>query len=219
MKVKVNFTLDQASQKKLSNLLDKKLLSKNISYVMREIIGRKYIEEIMIEFDEFSLYFEEEDPASPEHWRSDFQESLLRDLHNFSEGTTNKISISLGDKAFFGYDEGNLDPRDNTPLVWFVFYFEGLAGEYAFISESLFFEKKGLRADLSKYGRFGKGFMLSKDDYEIEGWDQLTPFDQVKFPFSGSRPADIFREAWNKVELNQADFKKAVIATLEGKTL
>lgn len=219
MKVKVNFNLDQPSLKKLSNLLDKKLLSKNVSYVMREILGRKYIEEIMIEYDEFSLYFDPEDPAAPEHWRDEFYESLLRDLHNFAEETTDKISISLGDKEFFGYNEGSIDPRDSTPLVWMVFYLEGLAGEYAFISEQLFQEKKGPRGDLSKYGRFGKGFMVSKDDYEMEGWGEFMPFDQVRFPFSGERPKNFFEEAWNKVQLNQADFKKAVVATLEGRTL
>jgi len=219
VKVKVNFSLDQQSLRKLSNLLDKQLLSKNISYVLREIIGRKYIEAIMEEFDEFSLYFDPEDPAAPEHWRDEFQESLLQDLHSFSKETTDKISISLGDKDFLGYNEGSLDPRDDTPLVWFVFYMEGLAGEYAFISESLFFEKKGPRVDLSRYGRFGKGFMISRSDYETEGWDQFTSFDQVRFPFSGERPKDIFQEAWEKVDINAADFKKAVIATLENRRL
>ncbi len=219
MKVKIDFSLDQPSLKKLSNLLDKKLLSKNVSYVMREIIGRKYIEEIMIEFDEFSLYFDPEDPAAPEHWRDEFQERLLQELHSFSEETTNKISISLGDKDFFGYNEKSLDPKDDTPLVWFVFYMEGLVGEYAFVDENTFHSKRGPKADLSKYGRFGRGFMLSKDDYEAEGWSTFKSFEEAKFPFSGEKPKDFFREAWNKLDLNPNDLKKAVIATLQGRTL
>ena len=219
MKVKVNFNLDQPSLKKLSNLLNKELLSKNVSYILREIIGRKYIEAIIEEFDEFSLYFDSEDPAAPEHWRDEFHESLLRDLHNFLEETTDKISISLGDKEFFGYNEGNLDPRDDTPLMWFVYYLEGIVGEYAFIDENTYYEKKGPNADLGKYGRFGRGFMISQEDYMSEGWDQFRSFEEAKFPFSGAKPKDFFMEAWDKVDLNPKDFKKAVIATIEGRTL
>lgn len=219
MKINIVFEIGKTDLDKLSNLLDRDLLSKNIAYVVREIIGRQYIEHIMGEFDEFSLYFNEDDPAAPENWREEFHSHLLENLHDNLEVGRDTISLGFGNKNFLGYTEGRIDPSDTTPLVWFVFYLEGLVGEYAFIDEELFYEKKGPRTDLGKYGRFGRGFMISKEDYASEGWEDFKSFEEVRFPFSGEKPKDFFRESWDKVDINKNDFKKAVIATLEGRVL
>ncbi len=206
--------------KPLEKLINKELLKQNMMFVLREHIGPEYINLVMQEFNEFSLHFDPEDPASPQHWEEEFREHLLQNLTSNLTVEGNVISLGLGEKSFLGYNQGEIGPRDDTPLVWMVFYLEGLIGQYAFISESIYREKKGDGADLNKYGRFGGGFMISEADYMDEGWDTFKPFSEAKFPFGGGqRPKSFFKEAWEKVELKEQPFKDAVIATLKGRTL
>ena len=206
--------------KPIDKLINKELLKQNMMFVLREHIGPEYINLVMQEYDEFSLYFDEEDLASPKYWRDEFHEHLLQNLNSNLTIEGNVISLGLGEKDFLGYNQGNIGPKDDTPLVWMVFYLEGLIGQYAFIDEDTYYKKKGLNSDFNKYGRFGGGFMISEADYMDEGWDAFKPFSEAKFPFgSGSKPKSFFKEAWERVDLDKQIFKDAVIATLKGRTL
>ncbi len=206
--------------KPIDKLINKELLKQNMMFVLREHIGPEYINLVMQEFDEFSLNFDPDDPASPQHWKPEFEEHLLQNLNSNLTVEGNVISLGLGEKSFLGYNQGSIDPRDSTPLVWMIFYLEGIIGNYAFISEEIYRDKKGDQADLSKYGRFGGGFMISEADYAAEGWEAFKPFSEAKFPFSGgARPKSFFKEAWEKTTLDKKIFKDAVVATLKGRTL
>ncbi len=199
----------------VDSVIDKNILIQNLSYVCRLKLVPKYISFIMEEFDKLCDYYDEEDPASPAHWRDQF----LSHLEVYAQQTFNvteaSISVGFGSKSFLGYDE-EPDPRDDTPLLWFVYYLEGFAGEYGFIDEHTFYQKKS-DADISKYGRFGKGFMVSKDRYFKEGWHLIKPWEEAVIP--NSPPNDIFEIALERLDISPDDFKEAIVASLEGKLL
>lgn len=218
--VKVKAKLDKA---KLKNIIDKKqkLLESNIKAVLKKEALPKLIADIMDGYDSLSQRAESmpEDPTNPANWRQEFHDLLRRDLEDTFRVQGKRIHVDLGDKKVLGYSE-EPDPADPTPLVWLVYYIEGLAGEWGFITPDLYDLRRGSGAfaKLEHQGRFAGGFLISKDDFFDEGWDKFVAFDTVRHPFSGFSPLDIFTEALNEFRLRPF-IEKAIKASTEGRKL
>ena len=159
-----------------------------------------------------------EDPTNPANWREDFRLKLMEELNQnfFVQG--NRVIIKLGEKEFLGYDaSGKIDSQDTEPIHWLVYYIEGLAGDWAFIGPETYEAYRGA-GTFKDWGRFKNGFMISREEYFLEGWDNVIPYSQVRHPFSEFSPVDIFEEALREWKL--APFlKKAVRAAVKGEKL
>ena len=208
----------------LKRIIEKKrkLLQTNIKSVLKKEAIPFLISRIMDGFDSLADRANQlpEDPTNPANWRQDFQEMLFNDLQRTFTVSGKTIRINLGDKKVLGYTEGETDPTNQTPLVWLVYYIEGLAGDWAFITRETYDARKGSGAfaKLASQGRFGAGFLISKEDFFDEGWQRFVAFDSVRHPFSGFSPLDIFTEALNEFRLRPF-IDKAIKAAAAGRKL
>ncbi len=218
MAFKININ---ASIKKdiLNKIIERKLklIRENIRDEIRNKALPFLIDLIMQGYDELSdrANMGPDDPTNPVNWRAEFLAKLRQELEDNFVITGNRIIAKLGDRDFLGYDaSGTTDPDDTEPLHWLVFYIEGLIGDWAFVTPEDYTKITRGRYD-PKWGRFSQGFMINKEDYQSQGWDKTIPFEQVRHPFSGFAPLDIFSEALN--EFNIRPFiQKALDAAVRG---
>jgi hypothetical protein len=220
--VKIKLDVDEAGLKRAMEK-KQKLINRNIKTVLQRLALPDLIDRIMIGFDRLADRADQlpEDPTNPSNWRAEFRSKLEEDLSNTFIVTGNRITVKIGEKDFLGYDpSGSTDPTDPSPLQWMVYYIEGLAGDWAFISPDIYdrFRGSGSFEQLRNRGRFGEGFLISREDFEAEGWDEIIPFDQVRHPFSGFSPLDIFTEALNEWKIRPF-IQKAVDAAVQGRKL
>lgn len=216
-KIKANADLP-----KLKMLIQKKqeLIQHNVSAVLKSEAVPFLIDRIMVGYDGLSDRADilPEDPTNPSRWRTQFLAKLHTELEQTFIVSGNRISVRLGEKDFLGYDSsGEIDPNDTEPLHWLVFFIEGLIGDWAFISPENY-TRITRRPYETGWGRFEGGFMVSKQDYQEQGWDKVIPFSEVRHPFSGYSPVDIFAEALR--EFNLRPFvQKAINAAIQGRRL
>lgn len=219
--VKLKVKIDK-SQLKLIIGRKQKLLEGNIKSVLKKEAIPFLIGRIMDGYDSLADRANQlpEDPTNPANWRQDFKDMLFNDLQRTFSVSGRNIRVNLGDKDVLGYAEGETDPTDQTPLVWLVYYIEGLAGDWAFITPEIYDSRKGSGsfAKLESKGRFSAGFLISKDDFFDEGWQRFVAFDTVRHPFSGFSPLDIFTEALNEFRLRPF-IDKAIKAASKGNKL
>jgi hypothetical protein len=215
-KVKLKF-----DQSKLKKILESRqeLIHHNIIIVVKTEAVPHLIDQIMEGYDRLSDRMDTlpEDPTNPANWRMAFKTKLDEDLLRNLTVTAKGLIIRLGDKEFLGYTDSGKDPEDNSPLTWLVYYLEGLMGEWAFISLDIYKEKRKNSKGTS-LGRFGKGFMLSKEQFDKEGWGSVISFEEARHPFSGFSPVDIFTEALNEFRFKPF-IEKAIKASKEGRRL
>lgn len=208
---------------KLKSVIEKrqKLIQKNVVAVLKNEAIPLLISKIMEGYDELSDRAEmgPDDPTNPANWRAEFLLKLEQDLERTFIVTGSRITVKLGDKDFLGYNPSeSISPDDTEPLHWMVFFIEGLIGDWAFITpETYGLLTRGGKYD-SKWGRFSSGFMVSKEDYEAQGWNKVIPFEQVRHPFSGFSPLDIFTEALREFKLRPF-VQKAIDAAIQGRKL
>jgi len=219
--VKIKGKLDLSKLKRIiSNR--QKLLEDNIKTVLKTEAIPILIARIMDGYDALSERADQlpEDPTNPSNWRQEFLDLLNRDLQDTFIVSGKRVKVSLGDKKVLGYTDGESEPTDSTPLIWLVYYIEGLAGDWAFITPDLYDRRKGSGAfaKLEQQGRFGGGFLISKEAFFDEGWDRFAAFDTVRHPFSGFSPLDIFTEAVREFRLRPF-IQKAIKAASEGRKL
>lgn len=219
MGFKAKINIDTAQLKRI--LRSKQdLLEHNIQTVVRTDAIPHLIDLIMKGYEELSdrMTTLPEDPTNPSNWREEFKARLHLDLERNLIVTSNGLIVRLGDKEYLGYStEGSNDPTDDSPLVWMVFYLEGLVGDWAFISPELYEQHTGRPMD-SSWGRFGEGFMISKAQFDSDGWGKVASFEEVRHPFSGFSPLDIFTEALNEFQMKPF-IAKAIKISKEGRRL
>ena len=215
-KIKINAKIETGQ---LSKIIEKrqKLIKENIREIMKTKALPFLIDLIMKGYDELSdrANMGPDDPTNPANWRTEFLTKLRKDVEDTLILTQNRIEAKLGDTEFLGYDpSGTVDSDDTEPLHWLVFYIEGLVGEWAFVTPEDY--KKLTRGKYdAKWGRFSQGFMVSRQDYEEQGWTKTIPFDQIRHPFSGFAPLDIFSEALNEFKIRPF-IQKAITAAVRG---
>lgn len=216
---KLKLKVDTSKLKKLV-AQKQKLIQKNILTILRKEAFPFLIERIMSGYDQLSdvAEMEPDDPTNPGNWRVEFLNKLEEDLERSFVITGGRISIKLGDKEFLGYDpSGSIDSNDTEPLHWMVFFIEGLIGDWAFITPAVYERLTG-RKYQPGWGRFEQGFMISKEEYKENGWHKILAFEDVRHPFSGFRPLDIFAEAVDEFRLRPF-IQKAIDVSLRGKKL
>jgi len=190
-----------------------RLIETNIMSVMKDKALPHLIDLIMKGYDGLSSRMDlQEDPTDPADWRSEFKAKLEQDLRDTFVFGNGKLMVKLGEKSFLGYDRA--DDKTNEPLIWLVYYIEGLAGSWAFITPELWQQKHGGQT-YPNFGRFAQGFLISEEDFFAERWDALVPFSQVQHPFSGVSPLDIFNEALNEFKIRPF-IKEAIAAAARG---
>ena len=208
---------------KLKAILEKKqaLVQHNIKAVLKNEALPFLISKIMRGYDDLSERAEmgPDDPTNPANWRTEFLFQLQKDLEDTFIVSGKRISVKLGNTEFLGYDSsGSISPDDTTPLHWMVFYIEGLIGDWAFITPETYTRVTKGGKYKGQWGRFSEGFMISKDNYEEQGWHTIVPFEQVRHPFSGFSPLDIFTEALREFRLKPF-IQKAIDAAVQGRKL
>lgn len=207
---------------RLKVLIQKKqaLIQHNVSEILKNEAIPFLIDRIMAGYDGLSERADilPEDPTNPSRWRTQFLTKLHTELGQTFIVTGNRISVRLGEKEFLGYNEsGEIDPDDTQPLHWLVFFIEGLIGDWAFITPENY-TRITKRPYQAGWGRFDDGFMVSKQDYQEQGWDKVIPFSEVRHPFSGYSPVDIFSEALREFKLRPF-VQKAINAAIQGRRL
>jgi hypothetical protein len=207
---------------KLKSILQKQqaLIQHNVAEVLKQEAIPFLITRIMIGYDSLSerANMLPEDPTNPANWRVEFLAKLHTELEQTFIVTGNRVSVRLGEKDFLGYNpSGEIDTDDTQPLHWLVFFLEGLIGDWAFISPENY-TKITKRPYQVGWGRFEQGFMVSKQDYQEQGWDKVIPFAEVRHPFSGYSPVDIFAEALREFRLRPF-IQKAINAAVKGRRL
>ena len=219
--VKIKAKVDEASLKKAIDDF-RGLLNRNIENVILNEAIPHLISLVMVGFDSLSDRADmlPEDPTNPSNWREDFLIKLNQDIHNTFSVNQGRVTFRMGEKSFLGYDPSGKtnDPNDSSPLQWLVYYIEGLAGDWGFMTPNIYEMRRGPGSWESTWGRFGKGFMISRDKFEEEGWGDFIPFEQIRHPFSGYSPLDIFAEAVREFRLRPF-IEKALKAAARGSKL
>lgn len=133
----------------------------------------------------------EEDPTSLSRFKSVFSSQIDRDLKNIRfEGDT--ITINVGNLEEWGL-AGDREGSDQE-LYFLSYYIEGVVGEFGFLPVKL--HDLG-RTERDGGGKFGAGFMISKEDYISEKWEERVgvPFSDIKHSVSGQPPFTGFNTA------------------------
>jgi hypothetical protein len=162
------------------------------------------------------------DPTSLKKWRHLFEKQLDSELKNvkIEDGT---INLSFGDATSFGYGKEGVT-REGPPetVDWLSYYIEGYAGEAAFISQEHYLKFRGSTRSTSSYGRFGEGFLMSKDTYIKEGWERpkhgvlkgkIIPFSSVRHSISGQAAYTGFTDAISALDLSSV-VKNAIVQAI-----
>ncbi|MBW1799219.1 MAG: hypothetical protein JRJ85_00685 [Deltaproteobacteria bacterium] len=180
----------------------KRLLIKNILNAVRMQIGPEIIKRIMEKFNVGLIgKVDTKDPSAPEHFEGEFFSALNEDLNGSLIVTPEGITFSLGDTKKLGY-EGNIE----TPLQTMVFIIEGIVGQYAFISPDIYSSFKS--SSNVKFGRWGGGFLITKEAFFKEHWDKRVSWSKAKWGFSNTGPINIF-------EMDQTFISEMIDSTIK----
>lgn len=226
IKVKLALSKEQAALAERIVAAKLKLVENNIAAVIQKEAIPHLIDLIMIQYDKLSERMDklsDEDPTNPAIWRGTFKDKLEEEAAEtfIFDKTSGIIRLNLGEKSFLGYGDAP-DTDSNSPMVWMVFYLEGLAGSWAWITRETYQKVFPEGKWDPKWGRFksAPGFMLSGGDFfdSKAPWRNKISWSEVKHPFSAFSPLDIFAEALN--EFNIRPFvDKAIKAAMAGRKL
>ncbi|KKL87622.1 hypothetical protein LCGC14_1932860 [marine sediment metagenome] len=232
IKVKLALSKEQAALVEKIVAAKLKLVGDNIAAVVRKEAIPHLIDLIMKHYDKLGERMEglpHDDPTNPIHWRGTFKDKLEEEAEQtfIFDRTSGIIKLNLGEKSFLGYG-GNPDTDSNTPLVWMVYYLEGLAGSWGWITRDVWEQVFPDGNWDTTWGRFksAPGFMISGGDFFARKtkndkpnlFRQKVTWSEVRHPFSAFSPLDIFAEALN--EFNIRPFvDKAIKAAMSGRKL
>lgn len=208
--------------KTAANILAK-YLNEELNIALTEEVLPKVKKALISAYDELASIEESqypgpivgEDLTSLNKWRGLFVSQLDREFSS-RRITGTDVTLSLVDLSLLGYGREGEERRGPPESVdWLVYYIEGIAGEFAFITEEMYLSRHRTPEQFGRYGRFGDGFLISKESYEKEQWQKFTklPFSSVRHPISGQPPYNGFEIAVNKLDLStpfSAAVQKAV---------
>jgi hypothetical protein len=197
-----------------------RLFKKNLMEVISTEAGPALINKILDQYElELFDIAPVTDPTAPEFWQDEFSELLYQDLEESIEITNRGVSFGLGDKDALGFDSPPSTESQDV-LKTFVYILEGIIGEYAWITPEVYTLKKPW-AEWEGYGRFGEGFLMPRDQFEEEEWDDVISFEEVRWGFSDSGPKDIFFNAYADFDWSPYLIKavEKTVKELQGKTI
>lgn len=178
-------------------------LKRNILSVFKERAAPAFRDALVSEYDkltaqersQFGPLVSGKDPSELGRFRGLFINQIEEELQKMRfEG--DELVISVGDKRKWGFGRSGPPRSPSARTVDFlVYYIEGITGEFGFITE----EHMRLMNPLStkRLGRFGEGFLISRQNYKEEGWLERTgiTFEEIKHPISGQPPFRGFERA------------------------
>ena len=155
-----------------------------------------------VEESQFGPAIRTADHSSLRTWRHLFEAQIDKELADSISVGSEGIDISVGNLTLFGKGQTHKGREDApTTVDWLIYYIEGVAGEFAFITESQYREMRG-RWPSEGIGRFGTGFLIPKESYVKERWEKGTgkTFDDVRHPISGQPPYREFEKIPQKID-------------------
>ena len=214
-------------EKKFMDKLQELFLSEMVDIIANNLM-KIYAEEM----SPYSTTYDEANPMNPEVMNL-FRDSMIVDMvssfqQNFGK---NKAGFGFGDMEKLGYNLssgairqrlGKINVKDSGrdfPFYWLIFYLEGVAGKYYFVTESDFkkFHEAGFvsEASLGKFkdwGWYGKGFLIPEAAYKSglnvksgttgKGFDNVPGVTPKVHPFSGIKPVRLFERALEDINID-----------------
>lgn len=205
-----------ASEMSLEGLYDQvsELLNRKLSKALKRELAKNIVQEIKVsaapvlkerllkaydvlaeqEKGEFGPAIAGKDPSALENFRDVFAAQIDKELSQIRvEGDS--IVIEVGNKDAWGLGRTEAPTGPLQTVDFLGFYIEGVAGEFGFISIDQYSEFRGRVPN--SLGRFGGGFLITREKYVKEKWDRGTglSFEDIKHPISGQRPYRGFNQA------------------------
>lgn len=173
--------------------------------------GKKIIEAFMEEFEALSSRSPQDDPTNIKNFMGPLREHITKTLDASIQVDSGGIRLGIGNDDFLGFTEDRSKLKHSPqPIAWLVYLIRGIAGAYAFVNNAMYKEKFGYNMP----SQYAGGFLISKFDWEHEGWDAIFgPFEGFKHPASGAPPIPLFRNVIEKINVNglMEDFLKTII--------
>ncbi len=190
--------IEQFTNTKLAPTL-KKLIMRRVIGVFRSSVRDALVAALTEQYDlladigEYGAAVQGKDPLALEKYRSLFIEQIKDEILRTRVEDT-RIIIEVMDKDLLGF--GDDEPKEGPPtsVDFLHYYLNGQIGEVGFISRELYELR---RPEHSNLGRFGEGFMITKEDYIKERWEKVinVKFSDIRHPISGQPPFKGFDEA------------------------
>jgi len=232
IKVKTRLSKQQAALAERIVKAKLKLVEDNIAAVIRKEAIPHLIDLIMKHYDKLGERMESlphDDPTNPIHWRGTFKDKLEEEAEEtfIFDRSSGVIKLNLGEKSYLGYGDAE-DNQSDRPMVWMVYYLEGLAGSWGWVTREIWQQVFPDGTWDSDWGRFrnAPGFMMSGGDFFAREnkkgkpnlFRQKITWSEIKHPFSAYSPMDIFAEALNEFQIRPF-INRAIQAALAGKKL
>lgn len=191
---------------------------KNLEEVFRTVAAAEikdlflevYDELAARESSEFGAAVQGKDPTDLRALRPLFEAQLARELAQVTlKGNELVIRVMNRDDLGFGRARAPQNPPQTVDIL--AYYIDGIADEFAFITPEQY---KVRRKRHGNYGRFGLGFMISREDYVVERWEEVTglPFNAVRHPISGQAPFHGFDAVAPKIEKRLSHYIQLALA-------
>jgi len=197
------------------------LLRVNLDTILRTVALPDIQEAFLEVYDRLAAQEESEagaaikgkDPLSLVNLRPVFVNQLRQQLAR-AEIVDGELYVKILDKALLGYaGDAPTGPAETVDIL--AYYIEGMVEEHAFITVEQYKRGRGKESRGNYGGRVGAGFMMTRRNYEREGWEKITgvPFAQVRHPISNQKPFDDFENVakslnyskWIDMALKQTD--------------
>jgi hypothetical protein len=162
--------------------------------------GQQIVAAVMGEFKKLTSRSPKKDPTNLEK-HMDFLENHVKKTYSESLDIddTGNIKIGICSDSVLGFKENrNALRKIPTPVLWVVYLIRGIAGEYAFIDPDLYLRKKGNPMPAVE----GGGFLISREQWDKEGWSSVATFAEHRHPASNSPPVPFFRNALRKADIH-----------------
>jgi hypothetical protein len=176
----------------------KRALFKNIVNSFREGLKADLGNALINVYDSFAEAEESEfgpvargrDPTSLKNLRPLFVNQIESELAA-AKIIDGKLHIDIGDKTMWGFEGVSEDSQLSLDILYY--YLTGVIGEFGFISQGLY---ELMRHRKPSLGRFGAGFLISKESYIKEKWEEGTgvKFEDIRHPISGQKEFKGFKD-------------------------
>ncbi len=183
----------------------KKLIMRRVVNMFRTKVKDVIVAAMVTQYDqlasigEYGALAKGKDPLALENYRTMFIQQIEEEVSRARVEAASLI-IEIGDKEAWGFGG---DPEDGPPesLDFLHHYLNGVVGEVGFISIDLY-EKRRPASD--NLGRFGQGFMITKEDYAKEKWENVikVKFSDIRHPISGQPPFKGFDDAVESIDFS-----------------
>lgn len=183
------------------------IFSTDVSKALKAEFLKVYDTLASAEQQQFGGEVKNADPTSLTANRGLFARQLDKELARVII-SDNEIVINVMNKDELGFGRGREANSGDSPegapstVDWLGYYIEGMVGEFGFITPE-HYAARGRRST-KPLGRFGKGFLIPRDRYVAELWEEVTgvAFGAIRHAISGQAPFGGFEEVPKKFDFS-----------------